>query len=84
MPNERVLVTGATGMIGTAVIRRLLDDGYIVRAYVHRESIGKLPTHPKLEVAIGDMRDALPRSSPKVCGPRINNSAMIANSPMRK
>lgn len=36
-PNSRVLVTGACGSVGSALIRRLLDEGYIVCAFDQSE-----------------------------------------------
>ena len=34
MPNERVLVTGASGYIATHIVKLLLERGYIVRGTV--------------------------------------------------
>ena len=50
------LVAGATGFIGGALVRRLLDDGAEVRALV-RDSAGRaLPTdHPRLRLHEGDV-----------------------------
>jgi UDP-N-acetylglucosamine 4,6-dehydratase len=36
-PNSRVLVTGACGSVGSALVRRLLSDGYTVCAYDQSE-----------------------------------------------
>ncbi len=60
MPKETgtVLVTGASGFLGSAVARALLADGYPVRALVRPSSPrGNLATLD-IEVAEGDMRDA--------------------------
>ncbi|HZD79706.1 MAG TPA: NAD(P)H-binding protein, partial [Actinomycetota bacterium] len=49
-----VLVTGATGRVGRAVIDRLLDAGVPVRALVHRtEATATLP--PNIQVVTGDL-----------------------------
>lgn len=54
----KVLVTGGTGFIGGNLIKRLIKDGYEVRALVladdpGKEELGKLGS----EIAIGDLRD---------------------------
>lgn len=51
------LVAGATGFIGGALVRRLLDDGARVRALVRdRARTGALPVgHPRLELHEGDV-----------------------------
>jgi dihydroflavonol-4-reductase len=58
MSDQRVLVTGASGFVGSAVARTLVDAGYTVRALVR-------PTSPRFHLAgldldyvVGDFRDA--------------------------
>ncbi len=58
MAGTKVLVTGATGRIGTAVTTQLLEKGVATRAMVHREDarsarLGALGA----EVVVGDMLD---------------------------
>jgi dihydroflavonol-4-reductase len=60
-----VLLTGASGFLGTHVLRRLLDDDHRVRAFVRtpaklRENLAPLgvdPDDPRIEVVAGDMTD---------------------------
>jgi dihydroflavonol-4-reductase len=53
----RVLVTGASGFVGSAVVRTLLATGYSVKALVRASSpMGNLANLP-VEIAVGDMRD---------------------------
>ncbi len=51
-------VTGASGFVGSAVVRALAGAGYKVRALVRRSSPRTNLDVPGLEVVEGDMRDA--------------------------
>ena len=51
----RVLVTGAFGFVGTAVVSRLTEAGYHVVALTHRESGATLPKSTAAEVIHGDV-----------------------------
>ncbi|HEY0903426.1 MAG TPA: NAD-dependent epimerase/dehydratase family protein [Marmoricola sp.] len=61
---SQVLVTGASGFLGIHLVKRLLDDGRRVRAFVRtpatlRENLAMLDIDDsRLEVALGDMTDA--------------------------
>ena len=59
----RVLVTGATGYIGSAVVEELANHGNHVLAFVREGK--KVPAHANIEAVYGDVRDAasLNRSS---------------------
>jgi dihydroflavonol-4-reductase len=59
MGNSQTLITGATGLVGSAVSRRLLAEGFKVRALVRPGSPRFLLDGLDLEFAAGDMRDAL-------------------------
>jgi len=52
-----ILVTGAGGFIGKAVVRRLLQDGWTVRAMVRPASAPSISSPDRLETAYADMRD---------------------------
>jgi dihydroflavonol-4-reductase len=53
-----VLVTGATGFVGSAVVRSAVARGYRVRALVRPGSVRSNLEGLKLELVQGDMRDA--------------------------
>ena len=51
----KYLVTGATGFVGGAVVRRLVSDGHTVKALVRPGSEKLLPASPSLEAVGGDV-----------------------------
>lgn len=53
-----ILVVGATGQLGTAVVKRLAESGQPVRAFVRRGSRHEHLRSPGIELAFGDLRDA--------------------------
>jgi len=61
MVNKKYLVTGGTGFIGSALIRRLVKDGYKVRV-LDNDFRGKKErlkdVSEKIEMIEGDVRDA--------------------------
>ncbi|SDG21975.1 SDR family oxidoreductase [Chitinophaga filiformis] len=59
MKNNNVLITGATGTVGTQLIKMLVNRNTPFRALVRNNDQGTLMSHlPKAEVAIGDLSDA--------------------------
>lgn len=59
MSADTVLVTGASGFVGSAVTRALLASGYRVRALLRKTSRRVNLAGLNLEIAEGDMRDAV-------------------------
>lgn len=55
---KRALVTGATGMLGSYVVDRLLDDGWTVRALVRRPGSARRLVETGVDCAPGDMTNA--------------------------
>lgn len=55
---DTVLVTGATGFIGSAVVRKLIERGYSVRALKRPSSPSFHLADLDIEFAEGDIRDA--------------------------
>lgn len=53
----KVLVTGATGFLGGRLTRRLLDEGYAVRAFARRRSNTDSLKKLDVEIALGDLGD---------------------------
>ena len=56
LPDAPVLVTGAAGALGSAVVERLRQRGRSVRAFVRRRGLRAMP--PDVQTEIGDLRDA--------------------------
>ena len=54
---RRILVTGASGFIGTHVCRQLLTSGYRVRALVRGSQPFSLSPNSTLETVIGDLEN---------------------------
>jgi len=55
---EKVLVTGATGFVGSHLCEALINDGYQVIALVHnKKEISYLKNHDKLKIIKGDIRN---------------------------
>jgi NAD(P)-dependent dehydrogenase (short-subunit alcohol dehydrogenase family) len=55
---KTVLITGASGNLGTAVVAAFLQDGYKVVAVVREEEDkSKLPAHPNLQVQVVNLQD---------------------------
>ena len=54
----KVFLTGATGFVGSAVLRQLTAAGYEVRALVRRGAEGKLAVRDGVEIHYGDATEA--------------------------
>jgi dihydroflavonol-4-reductase len=55
--DERVLVTGASGFVGSAIVRRLLEESMAVRVLVRHTSPATALTGLDVERVVGDLRD---------------------------
>jgi nucleoside-diphosphate-sugar epimerase len=54
---KRVLVTGATGFTGSHLCRRLINDGFSVRALIRNSNRGRELRDRGIETVLGDIRD---------------------------
>jgi len=55
--HAKVLVTGATGLIGRHLVRRLLQEGKRVRIFVRRQPEAEFMNDGNVEVFLGDLGD---------------------------
>jgi predicted dehydrogenase/nucleoside-diphosphate-sugar epimerase len=55
--NAKVLVTGANGLIGRHLVRRLLQEGNRVRLFVRRQPEAEFMNDGNVEVFLGDLGD---------------------------
>jgi len=53
----KVLVTGANGLIGRHLVRRLLQEGNPVRIFVRRQPVAEFRNDGNVEVFLGDLGD---------------------------
>jgi nucleoside-diphosphate-sugar epimerase len=58
MSVERILVTGASGFVGSHLCERLTREGYLVRALVHNTNISAALHRCEVEVVVGDILDS--------------------------
>ena len=53
----KVLVTGANGLIGRHLVRRLLQEGNLVRMFVRRQPEAEFLNEANVEIFLGDLGD---------------------------
>jgi nucleoside-diphosphate-sugar epimerase len=70
----RVLVTGATGLLGSHLVERLCAAGYEVRALVRRSSKTAFLEELGIEILRGDLTD------PHVCERAVKDAAVVFHS----
>jgi predicted dehydrogenase/nucleoside-diphosphate-sugar epimerase len=54
---KKILLTGGTGYLGSEVLRKLVEKGYYVRAYVRKSSRTDLLDALGVEIIYGDIRE---------------------------
>ena len=59
MTQQTAIITGGTGGLGTAVVRRFLDDGWsVVVPWVHERELERVDAHERLTLVEADLFDA--------------------------
>lgn len=75
-----MLVTGATGMLGSHVVTGALEEGWTVRALVRCPSAAAWLAARGVEFAVGDIRDAeAVRHAARGCGAVVHTAAAIGS-----
>jgi dihydroflavonol-4-reductase len=81
---RRVLVTGASGLIGSHVVRALGEAGYAPRALVRRAGALEPPLAGEVEIAYGDIRDPdAVQAAMRGCAAAIHCAAIYSYSRAR-
>jgi len=79
---KRVLVTGGAGYKGCVLVPKLLNKGYEVVVYdLMLFGSAGLPTHPKLQVVKGDIRDTPSYAEAVKGSDAVIHMACISNDP---
>jgi nucleoside-diphosphate-sugar epimerase len=71
-----ILVAGATGSLGSLIVKNLLERGADVRALVRKQSADKLPVHPRLTTCVGDLTEGAQALEPHLDGVQTVISAV--------
>ena len=59
MAQRTAIITGGTGGLGAAVVRRFLDDGWrVVVPWLHERELARVGEHERLELVQADLFDA--------------------------
>ncbi len=74
MPQEKILVTGATGHVGSHFVSRAVKAGYAVRALVRSTSNTSLFEHLPVELAEGDL------AKPETLAPALEDVDLVIHS----
>lgn len=54
---KNVIITGASGALGSKTTELFLEKGYRVIAFVHDIAVSRLPTHANLKIVAADLTD---------------------------
>jgi nucleoside-diphosphate-sugar epimerase len=74
VPQEKILVTGATGHVGSHFVLRAVKAGYTVRALVRNTSNTSLFEHLPVELAEGDL------AKPETLAPALEDVDLVIHS----
>ncbi|MEJ0019573.1 MAG: NAD-dependent epimerase/dehydratase family protein [Acetobacteraceae bacterium] len=84
-PAGTVLVTGAGGHLGANLVRHLVDAGQSVRALLHAEKERPSVAGLRLEVMVGDLRDAeTAEAAVQGCQQVYHCAARVSTMPQRR